>query len=333
MRLWLYLLFMMHLGAGLRAQRAGGDAVYPFLRLPAGALAAALGDINVSVPVNDISLASQNPALFREAMDGQLSASFNSFSREVRALHLAGGLHHAASATNVGVAVRYLGYGELAATDAGGNETGSFRPRDYVASMFASRRYGQRWQYGATLHYIGSQYGIYRSAALAMDIGIHYNDSSRQFQAGLVMKHMGFQLRSYSGEGKENLPFDLQAGVSKRLANAPLQFSLTARELHRLILFEADSNSNGRVDQVLQHLIVAGQFYVAERVELTAAYNHLRRSELRIANAANGLTGISLGVGVLLPRLQLRYARSNMSRTRGWNQVALTLQLKRKDPV
>lgn len=301
----------------LQAQSAGGDAVYNFLRIPAGALNTALGGEQVSVISNENSTGLRNPALLRSGMHHQISANFTSIAPGIRNLVLTGGMHHDKLATNIGVGIQYFSYGDLVSTDAGGNETGSFRARDFVATVYGSRQYAGRWFYGAGIKYIGSNYGQYRSSAIAIDIGVNYYDSSRQLQFGLVMKNMGIQLRSYTGQGKDNLPFDLQLGFTKRLAEAPLQFSLTARELHRLILFKADSN--GTFDQVFQHFIFATQFFIANKIELTAAYNHLRRQELRIANTSNGLTGFSMGIGVLLPRLAIRYARSNISNQQAWN--------------
>jgi len=183
----------------------------------------------------------------------------------------------------------------------------------------------KHWFYGGGIKFIQSNYGQYRSSAIAMDIGVNYADSNGHWQAGLLLKNMGLQLRSYTGEGQDNLPFDLQAGITKRLAKAPLQFSLTAHQLHRLILFNEDSTST--IDHNMQHVVLATQFFIADKIELTAGYNHLRRRELSIANTSNGLTGFSLGAGVVFPKLQLRYARAYQSNSKAYNQFGLNVFL------
>jgi len=58
---------------------------------------------------------------------------------------------------------------------------------------------------------------------------------------------MGTQLSTYNGTAvKEELPFDLQAGISKRLENAPFQFSVTAHHLHRFDIFYNDTLFNAQ---------------------------------------------------------------------------------------
>jgi hypothetical protein len=52
---------------------------------------------------------------------------------------------------------------------------------------------------------------------------------------------MGFQLKTYAGE-QEDLPFDLQIGITKKLANAPLGFSITAQHLHQFNTLYSDED-------------------------------------------------------------------------------------------
>lgn len=311
-----------------RSQNAGGNAVYNFLRLPAGSLGTALGGENISVISRDITMAYQNPGLLRQEMDGQLGLAFSPLPAGVKQFHLTGGIFSEKINTSLAASVQYLNYGNITRTDNAGNIEGDFSPRDYIAQVMAARRYGNRWYYGAAIKYIRSEYGIYRSGAIALDIGVNYYDSSSGLQVALVMKNMGTQLRSYTGEGTDNLPFDLQLGLTKKLEKAPLQFSVTARELHQLVLYKADSS--GTFDHIMQHLVFATQLFIADKIELSAGYNHLRRKELMIPNTANGLTGFSMGLGIVLPRLQLRYARGFYSNSKGANQIGLNFNLRNK---
>lgn len=311
---------------GARSQTAGGNTLYNFLRLPAGSLNTALGGENISVISHDITSSYQNPGLLRQEEDGQLGLSYAPLPGGVKQFHLTAGAYSKKTSTMFATSVQYLNYGSITQTDNAGNIGGDFNPRDYTVQVTASRRYANRWHYGAAIKYIGSEYGIYRSGALAADIGVSYYDSSRGMQLGLVMKNMGWQLRSYTGEGSDNLPFDLQVGITKKLEKAPLQFSVTARELHRLILYKADSS--GTFDHIVQHLVFAAQLFIAHKIELSAAYNHLRRKELMIPNTANGLTGFSMGLGIILPRLQFRYALGLYSNRKSASQIGLNIALR-----
>lgn len=304
-----------------QAQLAGGSSVYNFLQLSTNPLHSALGGQNISVISKDVAMGYQQPALIRKELDQQYAFVFTSLQAGIKNLHFSGSIYSEKLATAFAGSVQYFSYGSIPQTDASGNELGTVKPRDYVLQVGASRQYGQHWHYGAAIKFIQSNYGIYRSSAIAMDIGVNYYDSSRLWQAGLLMKNMGTQLVSYTGEGKDNLPFDLQLGVTKRLARAPLQFSLTAIDLHHLLLSDTDSSSG--LNKVIQHFVIGTQVFIADKIELAAGYNHLKRRELSIPNTANGLTGFSMGIGIVLPRLQIRYSRAYQSNSRTYNQIGL----------
>ena len=258
-------------------------------------------------------------------MNRQAGFVFTGLPGSIKALHLTGNIYKESWATNFATSVQYFSYGKITQTDAAGNEYGSFNPRDYVIQFAASRKYLNHWFYGTAIKFIQSNYGQYRSSALAMDIGVNYADSNGHWQAGLLLKNMGVQLKSYTGQGQENMPFDLQLGITKRLSKAPIQFSWTVHQLHHLLLYNEDST--GTFDHIMQHMVVATQFFIGDKIELTAGYNHLRRRELSIPNTENGLTGFSFGCGVLLPMLQLRYARAYQSNSKAINQFGLDIQL------
>ncbi len=319
------------------AQTLGGNAVFSFLKLPGNPQLSALGGVNVSNISSDIGLAFNNPSLLRASMHSQLAVSFNNMYAGIKNYHGMIGYHLDKPQVTMAIGIHSLDYGILAQTDAAGNILGSFRPGDYVLQASASKRYLGHWYYGLSLKYIHSNYGLYRSNALAGDVGFSYSDTIRLFQAALVIKNMGFQLSHYDGISGEELPFDLQIGVTKRLANAPLQLSLTVHHLHRFDVLYDDTTFNGAngfgnksnktLENLLRHLVLAVQGYIGERIELTAAYNYLRRVELGIPSASNGMNGFSLGAGILFRKLQIRYARSYNQNNSAYNQFGLNLAL------
>ena len=84
----------------------------------------------------------------------------------------------------------------------------------------------------------------------------------------------------------------------------------------------ARKNTRDNTPSVVNVELVRGN-----KVEITVAYNYLRRKELNIGDATNGLTGFSLGVGVLLKKWQLRYARSYYQNSTAYNQFGINLSL------
>lgn len=323
----------------IHAQAIGGNAAYNFLKLPSAPQLSALGGINVSNISSDLGLATNNPALLRTNLDQQLMVSFNALYAGVKNFSSAYAYRYEPWSANFSAAVHFLDYGNIITTDASGNISGNMRPRDYSVQLSASRSYEKHWHYGATVKFINSNYGIYRSSAIALDLGVNYYDSTKGLQAGLLLKNMGAQLKKYEGSSADGLPFDIQLGITKKLANAPLQFSFTAHHLHQFDIRYADTafdNSNGMqgsgrgsftIDKVFRHFVFAAQVFVSDKIELTAGYNHLKRRELVISNSATGLTGFSIGAGATFRKLQIRYARSHYQNNTGYNQFALNLPL------
>lgn len=321
-------------GRGASGQTLGGNAVYNFLKLPASPLLTATGGVNVSYNANEVSGTANNPALLQPSLHTQLNASFNAFLGGIKTYSLTGAYHPESGKTTFGAAVQYVDYGPIPATDAAGNGSGEFHPRDYAVQLSAAKKYLERWTCGGTLKFIQSSYGQYLSNAVAMDAGLLYTDSVNGFTAAVVAKNMGAQLKTYTGE-KEDLPFDLQAGISKRLAKAPFGFSLTAHHLHRLALAYEDAGFNtengfsspSSFDKVFAHFVFATHVYIGQNLEATIGYNHLRRQELSVPASANGLTGFSAGVHLRFNKLQILFAHSSYQRGVGYNQIGITTQL------
>ncbi len=312
----------------IAAQTLGGNAVFNFLAQPNTAQLSAMGGVNVSAIGNEVGMSFQNPSLLRDAMHLQANSSFNSFFAGIKNGSLTTAYHDNSLSTNFAMGVNYFDYGTLTQTDASGNILGTFRPVDYVVQLMASKQYHERFWYGMTLKYIHSGYGPYRSSGLAFDVGVSYYDSANRWQLSLVAKNMGTQLTTYDGGSrKEELPFDLQAGITKRLAEAPFQFSLTAHHLHRFNTYyndtsfratEGDNNYAGKttVQKLFSHIVFSAQAFLNEKLELTAGYNFQRRQDLNAYSLNSGLNGFTFGTALLLRKVQIRYAtgfyQSNM---------------------
>jgi hypothetical protein len=300
-------------------------------------LLTAAGGVNVSYNAVDAGLAANNPALLQKPLHGQLATTFGGFIAGTKAYGLSGAFHAEKISTTFGGHIYYLDHGSLPYTDAAGNVLGQFRPVDYVLQVAAGRQYLERWTYGLTLKFIRSSYSIYRSTAIAGDIGVRYEDTSAGISISVLVKNVGGQVRTFAGE-QEELPFDLQAGVTKRLANAPFGFSLTAQQLQTFDIvyhdtaFNRDNGFAGRqstFSKIASHLVVAAHIYAGSQLEATIGYNVLRRQELSIGSEGNGLTGFSAGLRLRLPKLQVFYARAGYQRGVAANQIGITAQLDR----
>jgi hypothetical protein len=316
----------------VQGQTLGGNSLYNFLKLPNAPQLTALGGINVSQFTQDIGMVFHSPALLEPSMHGQSSFVFNAYFGGIRQYHAITGYHVKAAATTLALGVHYFDYGQITRTDVAGNVLGLFRPLDYVVQATASRSYLRHWHYGMAFKFLRSSYGPYASSAVALDMGVTYADTASGWKLGLNAMQMGAVLQKFSGTDNSDLPFDLRFGISKKLRNAPLQFSLTAHHLHQGDITYEDTASvyyrgkAGWADRIFRHLVFAVQGYVSNKIELSAGYDFLRRRELNIAGGINGWNGFSLGMGVTLKRWQFRYARTYFQSAQSSHQVGINLQ-------
>lgn len=321
------------------SQTLGGNSIFNFLKLPNAPSLTAMGGVNTSYDGNDISLAFNQPALLKPSMHSHLDVSFNAFYASTKAYHLSLGYHHEKSRTTFMYGVFFMNYGNAVETDPSGNVYGEFNANDWVMQVSASRQYLEKWRYGSTVKFISSNYGQYKSNGLAVDVGLIFSDTAKLFTAGLLIKNMGTQLKKYNRAGGEDLPFDLQLGLTKKLANAPFAFSLSLHHLHQFDIryndtlynslndFQPNNKGNFLFDKIFRHVVLASHIYLGKHVEATFGYNHLRRKELNIGTDGNGLNGFSGGVGIKARKFNFQYAHARYQNNSGYNQIGVTLAL------
>jgi hypothetical protein len=296
------------------AQTQGGNPVFSFLKNPASANIAALGGANVSLIGNNVAAAFSNPSLLRPVHHGQVATSFSSLLAGINQYSCMTG--YTFGAQNVGLGVQYLNYGSVDQTDAAGAMLGVYNPSDLAVQLSTSKQYKENFWLGATAKFMHSNYGAYRSSALAVDASVTYFNEANGLQAGLVVSNIGTQLNAYAGAVKEELPFDITAGISKKLAEAPVQFSLTLQQLQRFNLLGTDTGfivaESGKTfsgfDKMMSHVVLGVQLTVNENIHCNLGYNVLRRQSLNGYNITNGLNGVTFGLGVLLDKLHINYA-------------------------
>jgi hypothetical protein len=318
-----------------RTQTIGGSSTYNFLKLPATPLLTAVGGVNTSYKTNEVGLTANNPALLSADMHSQLGISFNSFLAGIKTYSATGAYQYNRWNTSFGGHIYFVDYGSIPHADGAGNIMGNFHPVDYVVQLSAARQYLERWSYGLSVKFIESNYQLYKSSAIALDFGILYSDSSNGVYASLLAKNMGVQIKTYSGAG-EDLPFDLEMGLTKRLKRAPFGFSVTAQNLHQFNTlyndeeFNTNNNipsDNSFINKLFNHFVVASHLYVGNNLEGVIGYNRLRRQELNTGSSGNGLNGFSMGVRVKFLKIQILYARSSYQRNFSYNQFGLNLKM------
>jgi hypothetical protein len=287
-----------------RMQAQESQEVYSFLRLPVSAHVAALGGDNITITDDDATLIFHNPALICGVSDKSINLNFMTYMDGAKTASASFVKAYKERAT-WGVAAQYMDYGTMKQTTVDNVETGDFSARDIALSGTFTYLLSDRISGGITGRFITSHIASYSSAAVAVDLGVNYQDADRGWSLSAVAKNLGGQIKAYEDDF-ERIPLDLQIGVTKRLIGSPLRLSGTLSRL------------NNWDQGFIKHLAVGADLLLGENIYVAAGYNFRRSSEMKIADGegeSNHGAGLSLGAGLQLQRFKLHvaYAKYHVS--------------------
>lgn len=278
--------------------------VFSFLRLSVSAHVAALGGDNITLDDDDPTVVFHNPALICNTSDKSINLNFMTYMEGAKT----------ASASFVkgwgergtwAVSAQYMNYGSMKETTIDNIEQGSFSAKDIAVAGTFAYLLSDRWSGGVTLRFISSSIASYNAIGIASDLGLNYYDEVHGWSISAVAKNLGGQVKAYQDE-YEKIPIDLQLGVSKRLAAAPLRFSATLSRLNRW-----DTS-------FIQHVALGVDVFIGESIYIAGGYNFRRRDEMKISEGDGSSShgaGLSVGAGLTLKRFKLSaaYAKYHVS--------------------
>ncbi|RDC61437.1 type IX secretion system protein PorQ [Adhaeribacter pallidiroseus] len=297
--------------------QVGSRQTFSFLDYPAGARLAALGSINVSSPSTDVTMLQANPALLQSEMHQHLALSYTDYLADISLSSVFYAVNHP-KLGQWGAGLQYMGYGAFTQTDPTGVATGSFSVHDYVLSVTHATTI-KPFTLGGTLKIALSGIAEYKAVAALVDLGGVYKHPEKELYIGLALKNIGYQLKTYTGENQEAMPFDAQLGLTYRPEHLPVQLSITAHHLQQfnisytdtaqtsLYLVNAPAQSFG--DKIARHFVVSSQFLLSKNFNVLFGYNHLRRQELRLETKSGG-AGLSVGATVRIKTFELTFTHA-----------------------
>jgi len=314
------------------------ETVYKFLNLPNSAEVAALGGTNISLQNKDVNLIYQNPALLSGSVNKNIGINYTNYIGNIGY----GSLVYAQDIDSVShwaASLNYLSYGSFDGYTEYEISTGTFSAGDVCLNLTYSRRLAEKIMAGISLKPVYSFIENYNSFGLAVDVGGNYYDPEHDFSVGLVLKNVGVQFSGYYSEDgsqhREGMPWDIQIGATKRLAHAPLRFSLTYVNLNRWDLSyrkETSQNSNslstsndhkiGWDDMLFRHLVIGVEFIPSNNFNIAAGYNHRRSREFALEDARS-INGFSFGVGFKVYKFALGAAYAQYAAS--GNTISLSL--------
>lgn len=303
-----YVILLAALGVAMLAVADDGPktTAYNFLNVPSSSHVYGLGGHNLTIIDDDINLVEQNPALLGPEYDHQVGLNYMRYIGETNFAGLRYGQgvsEHGA----VAVGIQYFGYGSIQGADIDGTKTGNFNASDMAFSLTYSHDISDKFRGGITLKYLYSKYEDYSAGAVAADLGINYYDPDHEFSASLVAKNLGGQVKKFN-EYKDNLPWDIQVGVSKMLGMAPIRLHVTAYELARwnspYYKIEDVNNPNSDLikkesfgSNLLRHLVFGVDVLPTENIYLGIGYNYRTRTDMATYKR-DFMSGLSVGAGL-----------------------------------
>lgn len=279
-----------------------GDDVYNFLKLPYSARAGALGGANISIIENDPSLIFQNPGFLGSEMDMGLNVSYLMYIADVGA---GSALFTKAAGERAawGVGINFVNYGNIQETTDENVIIGDFSAQDICFNGFYAHDLTDRIRGGVTAKFIYSSYGDYTSIGLAADLGLTYYDADNDFSLGLTGKNLGGQISAYNDE-RASMPWEFQLGMTKRLAHAPIRFSITAVQLNKWKYYDSDGKKDSFGKAFIKHFVFGVDLTPSDNFWLSVGYNVKTGSDMSLTEG-NKMGGFSGGAGIRIKSFEV----------------------------
>ena len=279
-----------------------GNEVFFFLRLPNATRANALGGNTVALIERDPSLVFHNPGLLGAEMDGMINFNYMNYIADV---NVGSALFTKAIGERAawGVGASFMSYGSVREFLPDNVATGAtVSAKDISVTGFYAHDLSERWRGGLSLKFLYSGLADFTSMGLAVDAGLSYYNSEKGFSFGFALKNIGLQLKPYQDD-RQKMPWDIQAGITQKMAHAPIRFSLTAQYLNRwkfdtvdntVVEYEGDSFFKS----FAKHLILGVDYVPSDNFWLGVGINPKTKMDMKLQGGGGGLSGFSAGAGV-----------------------------------
>lgn len=336
-------LFLLQITSTLYAQ-IGGEKVFNFLDIPVSARQGALGGNTIAIKDDDANLTIDNPSLLTPTLSNSLTFTYLNYFSDIN-LGYFSYIKDVKKYGTFSAGIKYIDYGDFLETDEGGNTLGNFTASEYAFILGWGKRIDSSFSVGANLKPIYSNLFFNTSIAIALDVAGTYHNAKKNFTASILLKNIGTQLKPYTDGGdKESLPFQIQAGISHKLAHTPIRFTIDFVHLQNWNLAFNDSTIATNLDNTLtaeekkirnetsftseffRHFVTGIEFLPSKSFMLRFGYNFRRRSELAFTNKGQ-LVGFSWGIGFRIKKLHISYGSASYHLAGASNHFTITTNI------
>jgi hypothetical protein len=300
-------------------------AVFRFLNLPVSARAAALGGNNPALFNADPIYFQLNPAYLASPVERSAALNYMNHFGDVNSsfVNTAFGLNEIG---NLGVGIRYTGYGEFERIHETGTEEGTFRAYDMALSLGLGRKVGSSFSYGVALDVIQSSYDEYQASGIGLSGGFRYEEEGGNLVLAGAFSNVGIQMGTYNGI-REPFPTDVRVGVSIKPEYVPARLSFMLSGLNEWDQrVPSDDNPPSLMSNLARHLAVGTELVFSENLNLRLGYNHYRNQAYKNDDGFD-FAGLSLGFGIQVKRFTFDFSRNGYSDLGGTYQLGVRTKI------
>ena len=315
------------------------NSSYNVLNLNSSSRILSMGGSIIAILDNDVSLSFSTPSLLNEGMNNQISFNFLDYVSDVDLISF----HSAKKISKkimIFAGINAINYGEFYGTDAIGNATQNFTASQQIIVLGSSKKLSDKFTFGVNIHLLNSNLERYHSLTLSSNISSTYFNKISNFTSTLLIKNVGRPLIYYTSQ-KEDLPFEIQFGISKSLKYLPFRYSVVFHSLNKYDISN-DFNLNTIYDpitneiivkdethakKVLRHIILGGELNpFRKNLYFRGGFNFQRREDLKLSSSFT-MSGFAWGLGFSIKNIQINYARSAIHSSSMVNSFSIVTNL------
>ena len=323
----------------LFAQNAG-QQTFLSLTFPTSSHAASLGGQNLASWNKECANFFQNPATLDVRNNNSFFFNYTPLSGKIQN-SVAGFSHSFKKLGNFGLGIQYLDYGVFENTDENGYDLGeTFYGKDFTVTAGYSNKLTEKINYGASVKYVHSVIEDYIADGFAMDAGMVFQDTTKGITIGLAIKNAGVVVKDFTETSASKLPFDVQAGISKKLIHTPFTLFLNLHDLNQFDIRYPKVEAQQQLivdstelkvkkytfDKIARHANLGLQIDAGKFLRINVGYNHQRRKEMAF-EIRKGLSGFSFGFQLAVKKINFGYSYSVYNISGGQNNLSLSFNI------
>ncbi len=322
--------------AELVAQNAG-QQTFLSLTFPTSSHVASLGGQDLATWNKECAYFFQNPATLSVINNNSIFFNYTPIADKIQS-SVAGFSHSFKKAGNFGVGIQFMDYGLFKSTNENGYDLGeTFYGKDFSLSAGYSNNLSNKINYGVSVKYIYSTIEQYNADGLGMDVGVVFKDTARGITAGVAVKNVGVVVKDFTETSTSKLPFDVQAGISKKLIHTPFTLFLNLHDLNQFdirypkvevqqqLIIDSTQLKEKKytIDKISRHANFGLQIDAGKYFRLNVGYNQQRRKELAY-DIRKSLAGFCFGFQLEVKKISFGYSYSVYNISGGQNNLSIS---------